>query len=102
MHESIGQLVTSRAGRDRGRPYLVLGVLDERFVLVADGDQRTVERPKRKNVKHLVFHRAWARDIREALATGRRPGNQEVRRALAALVAEHFGERDGQPEAQGG
>ena len=101
MHELIGQLVTSRAGRDRGRPYLVLDVVDDRFVLVADGDLRPAERPKRKNVKHLIFHRAWAREIRQQLAAGRRPSNAELRRALAALVAEHFGERQ-EPEAKGG
>lgn len=105
MHESIGQLVTSRAGRDRGRPYLVVGVLDDRFVLVADGDLRPVDRPKRKNVRHLVFHRAWAQEIREQLAAGKRPANAELRRALTALVEAYFGERedeDGKPEVQGG
>ncbi|ADU52351.1 LSU ribosomal protein L14E [Thermaerobacter marianensis DSM 12885] len=105
MHESIGQLVTSRAGRDRGRPYLVVGVLDDRFVLVADGDLRPVDRPKRKNMRHLVFHRAWAQEIRQQLAAGKRPGNADLRRALAALVAEHFGKERGtdeKPEVQGG
>lgn len=102
MHESIGQLVTSRAGRDRGHPYLVLAVLDDRFVLVADGEQRPVERPKRKNVKHLVFHRAWAAQVRNMLAAGQRPGNRDVRQALATLVERHWGKSYQQTEVQGG
>ncbi|QIA28030.1 RNA-binding protein [Thermaerobacter sp. PB12/4term] len=105
MHQSIGQLVTSRAGRDQGRPYLVVGVLDDRFVLVADGDLRPADRPKRKNVRHLVFHRAWAEEIRQRLEAGQRPSNSELRRALSGLVAQYFGEKDSadeKPEAQGG
>lgn len=33
--------------------YVVLEVLDERFALVADGDKRRFDRPKRKNLLHL-------------------------------------------------
>jgi len=56
-------------------------------------------------VRHLVFHRAWAQEIREQLAAGKRPANAELRRALTALVEAYFGERedeDGKPEVQGG
>ncbi|GAB6877302.1 KOW domain-containing RNA-binding protein [Thermaerobacter litoralis] len=105
MHQSIGQLVTSRAGRDQGRAYLVVGVLDDRFVLVADGDLRPADRPKRKNVRHLVFHRAWSQEVRQRLEEGRRLTNADLRRALAVLVDQYFGEKDDldeKPEAQGG
>ena len=49
----LGQLVFSRAGRDRGRPMVVVGIADERHVLVCDGDTHAIGRPKRKNVRHL-------------------------------------------------
>ncbi|NLM38475.1 MAG: RNA-binding protein [Firmicutes bacterium] len=55
---NLGQLVTSRAGRDAGRKYVVIGFSEPGFVLVADGEIRKVSRPKRKNVKHLIAHRA--------------------------------------------
>ncbi len=74
---SIGQLVTSRAGRDCNRKYLVVGILDDNHVTVADGHFRKVEAPKRKNLKHLIVHQKVAvdvqKDIREhGLASNKR------------------------------
>lgn len=54
----VGQLVTSNKGRDHGRKYVVVSCYDHNYVQLADGLSRTPERPKRKNVKHLVAHRA--------------------------------------------
>ncbi|HHU61259.1 MAG: KOW domain-containing RNA-binding protein [Bacillota bacterium] len=51
-----GQLVTSRKGRDAGKQYVVIGFYDENHVQVADGYVRKIERPKRKNFKHLIIH----------------------------------------------
>lgn len=48
-----GQLVRSRAGRDRGRYYLVLEVQDDAHALVVDGKKRPLENPKKKNCVHL-------------------------------------------------
>jgi len=53
----VGQLVTSRQGRDLGRKYVVVQFYDDNHVGVADGLVRKVSCPKRKNVKHLVIHR---------------------------------------------
>ncbi|MFY9258659.1 MAG: KOW domain-containing RNA-binding protein [Dethiobacteria bacterium] len=48
-----GQLVRSRAGRDKGRHYLVIRVISPREVLLSDGRRRPLSRPKKKNVAHL-------------------------------------------------
>lgn len=50
---SAGCVVRSRAGRDSGRLFLVIGVLDEEHLLLADGDLRKVEKPKKKKLRHL-------------------------------------------------
>ena len=50
----IGGIVRSRAGRDRGRAFVILEILDEQYVLLADGKLRTIERPKKKKRKHLL------------------------------------------------
>ena len=47
-----GSLVYSRAGRDKGKLFLVLSAEDE-FVYLADGIIRTVEKPKKKKLKHI-------------------------------------------------
>lgn len=48
-----GQLVRSLAGRDKGEYYLVIKVIDARRVLLANGRNRTLDRPKKKNTAHL-------------------------------------------------
>ncbi len=52
----VGQLVTSRMGRDSGKKYVVTELLPDNHVNVADGFVRPVGRPKCKNGKHLIIH----------------------------------------------
>ena len=56
MELAKGTVVISRAGRDKGRLLAVVGN-DGRFVLVADGKERPLARPKKKNPLHLAVTR---------------------------------------------
>ena len=47
-----GQMALSDAGHDRGKLYVILEVQGE-SVLVADGLNKTVEKPKKKNIRHV-------------------------------------------------
>ncbi len=80
---SLGQVVSSRAGRDRGRYFVVVEILDDRFVAVADGDLRKVENPKKKNVRHLLVHNDVL-PLGEKLRAGERVSNAELRKMLKA------------------
>ena len=51
MELKVGQLVYSRAGRDRGK-FLAVVDITEKGVFIADGKERPLERPKCKNPKH--------------------------------------------------
>lgn len=53
MNITQGTVVIAKAGRDKGRAFAVIQVLDDRTVLIADGKSRPIERPKRKNIIHL-------------------------------------------------
>lgn len=48
-----GTVVISKAGRDKGYPLVITG-FDGSRVLVADGKERPLDRPKKKNPKHLA------------------------------------------------
>ena len=48
-----GRVVLSTQGRDAGRYFIVLEVMDDQFVLMADGLTRKLDHPKKKKVKHL-------------------------------------------------
>ncbi len=47
-----GMLAVSRAGHDKDTVYVITGE-DGAYVYLADGLARTVEKPKRKNRKHI-------------------------------------------------
>ena len=49
----IGSVVISKAGRDQGRRFLVVGEVDADFVWIANGDQRKMDRLKKKRRRHL-------------------------------------------------
>jgi len=72
-----GQVVCSTAGRDKGRLYVVVGILDSRYVTVADGELRKVENPKKKNIRHLQVYS----DVIPGF-TMMQISNTEIRRAL--------------------
>lgn len=48
-----GRVVLSTQGRDEGRYFVVLKVIDDKYVLMADGLTRKVDHPKKKKVMHL-------------------------------------------------
>ena len=89
---SVGQIVSSKAGRDADRYYLVVGIVDSRTVLVADGDVRRFENPKRKNIRHLVLHREIVAAVAQKIAAGATVSNAEIRRSLAERPAPAQGE----------
>jgi ribosomal protein L14E/L6E/L27E len=62
----IGQYVISKMGRDKGRTFIVLEVVDSEFVLVGDGDLRKVEKPKRKKIRHLQPTKTISESVRSA------------------------------------
>ena len=48
----VGRIVCSKKGRDKG--YFLVVVKEENgYLFVADGKERPLEKPKRKNPKHI-------------------------------------------------
>lgn len=83
----VGQLVSSKAGRDADRYFLIYEVLDQSFVRVVDGDLRRVEAPKRKSIKHLKPYQMVAEELADKVKGGQRVTNAEVRKAIEGLRA---------------
>ena len=65
-----GQIVKSKAGHDKGDVFVVIKVLDCDYVLVADGNRRKTDNPKKKKVKHLQRYKKVDKTIAENLANG--------------------------------
>ena len=47
-----GQIVFSKAGRDKGRAFVIVSV-DNDFAQICDGETRPLCKPKKKKKKHL-------------------------------------------------
>lgn len=74
MELTLGSIVRSRAGRDKGN-YLVVTAVEDNAVLICDGKERPLERPKRKNLKHIAVTTA-------VLGADDMANNRALRRAL--------------------
>ena len=69
-----GQIVISKAGRDKGYSLAVLEVGKD-TVTVVDGKERPLERPKRKNIKHVAV-------TKTILSDSEMETNRKLRRLL--------------------
>jgi len=49
---TIGQLVFSKKGRDKTKAFVVMDILGE-YVFLADGKQRSIDKLKKKKLKHV-------------------------------------------------
>lgn len=81
-----GQWVTSTAGRDRGKHYIVIRVNGDRSVAVADGVRRSQAQPKTKNLRHLWVHDRIHAELAKRLEAGETISNAEIEAALGELV----------------
>lgn len=81
----VGRVVLSRAGRDQGHVFVIVDVIDENYVAIANGCQRKVDNPKKKKIKHLVAKPELLEEIREKIFAKKRIFDSEVRNRLDAI-----------------
>ncbi|SHK47916.1 hypothetical protein SAMN02745248_02635 [Hathewaya proteolytica DSM 3090] len=81
----LGQIVYSKAGRDQGEYYIVVGLLNEDYVYICNGRTRRIEKPKKKKCKHLVFTGTYSEEIKEAILNGNCISNSKVKNSLDCL-----------------
>jgi len=71
----VGKIVYSIAGRDKGK-YLAVINCDKNYVWVADGKERRLQNPKRKNIKHISL-------TAESLNSDQLKSNKSLKKAIA-------------------
>ncbi len=81
-----GRVVISRAGRDAGQCYVVVALLSDSRVALADGVGRRMANPKRKNIKHLKLVAAQDPEVERKFANGERITDADIRRVLWVLM----------------
>ena len=83
MNFCAGDIVLSKAGRDKNMHFIILDVIDEQFVLIADGKKRRVDNPKRKKCKHLENTGNRSEYVKDKLGAGIRVTNPDLKKELA-------------------
>ena len=84
---TIADVVASTAGRDQGELFYVIGT-DEQFLMLANGKDRTLDRPKRKKCKHVQKVLRSETRVADKLRAGDKVLNSELRRDLAFLASQ--------------
>lgn len=79
---SIGQLVVSIAGRDAGHVYIVIGQMPAKMLLLADGRERKLVNPKKKNIRHVKRLAFTADGVAESLRSNTLVTDEALRQAI--------------------
>lgn len=81
----VGQIIKSKAGRDKDRYFIIIEVKDE-YVYVVDGNLRKLEKPKAKKIKHIQPVNVVVEELKEQLALGYKVTNADIRKALELYI----------------
>ncbi|MCP3033159.1 KOW domain-containing RNA-binding protein [Halobacillus sp. A1] len=84
----IGQVVRIVQGREAGQYAVVIDILDGRFLLLADGEKRKYDRPKKKNLQHVELMDFVSPEVQNSLLETGRVTNGKLRFAVAKYVNE--------------
>lgn len=85
LSDLLGRVVISKSGRDQGRMFVVVRLVNDRFVMIVDGDLRKIENPKLKNIRHLQVTNIRADDVAAHLARGELPANHVIKKSIKQL-----------------
>ena len=85
---NISDVVVSTAGRDSGEWFYVIAE-DPIYLYLANGKDRSLDKPKRKKRKHVQKVLRSETRVAEKLRTGGKVLNGELRRDLAFLAREN-------------
>lgn len=78
----LGKVVHSKAGRDKDKCFIIVGIIDNEYVYISDGDLRKIESPKKKKLKHLVVTDILVDEIRAAILSSDKVSNSKIRKIL--------------------
>ena len=80
--QELGRVVLSKQGHDKGKAFVVVGLVDERYVLIADGDSRKLAKPKKKKVMHLISKPYVAAELSAVIEKQAQTADSDIRKAL--------------------
>lgn len=83
----VGQIVKSRAGRDKSNLFVIIDKNNE-YVYLVDGKIRKMDHPKKKKVKHIEATNYIDTNIVNKINSDQKIVNADIRKALQLYEAE--------------
>jgi large subunit ribosomal protein L14e len=81
----IGKVALSKSGRDSGKTFIIVGIVNDNYVYIADGDLRSIEKPKKKKIKHLTITDTVAEHIKDLLQATDKVNNSAIKKYLQSM-----------------
>lgn len=81
-NDLIGKIVLSKAGRDKDHLYVVVGNIDEDYVLLVNGDNKTIIKPKKKKAKHISVIDDVNDEVKAAIINNDKSTDIQIKRFL--------------------
>ncbi|HCX03843.1 MAG: hypothetical protein H0S78_04365 [Tissierellales bacterium] len=78
----IGQLVKSKAGRDKGKLFIIKDIINDKYVYIVDGDLRKISNPKKKKIKHLIIYKRIFKEFQEQIKSSTKITNVFVKKLI--------------------
>lgn len=78
---NLGRVVRATAGRDNDELFVIIQIVDNDYVLIVNGKNRSIKNPKRKKLKHLILLDTVFPDIAEK-ANKKRLLDADIRKAI--------------------
>ncbi|CAM3236087.1 KOW domain-containing RNA-binding protein [Sporolactobacillus spathodeae] len=85
-----GQIAQVLKGKETGSYFVIVRLLDHRFVLIADGDRRKFDNAKKKNISHLKLQTYVSFEVQKSLLETGRVTNGKLRYAIAHFLDEEM------------
>jgi ribosomal protein L14E/L6E/L27E len=76
------EVVKSIAGHDKDKIYLVSEILEKDYVLLIDGKLRTLDKPKKKKIKHINSLNVVESQLEEIFEDKSKINDGEIRKIL--------------------
>ncbi|WP_257351194.1 KOW domain-containing RNA-binding protein [Pseudalkalibacillus decolorationis] len=82
----VGQMVQILRGRDAGQISIIVSIVDDKFILIADGDRRKYDRAKKKNINHLELFQYISPEVKRSIDETGRVTNGKLRFAVSKFL----------------
>ena len=69
MEYTVGQVVYSKCGHDKGKAFIVTEI-EEDFLYLTDGNSRKMDKPKKKKTKHVQITNYYDDELKTKIENG--------------------------------